>query len=376
MNTDRLLREVESRLARLAEADRQEVLDAVREEIARERRRVEPELTVEAERGRRVEAETLREVLEAINRPARLEGTIEEVLKQLERVVAFDFAALALPETAGRLRVIAERGVPDGQSIVGTRFEDPLSRAVLEGRWPLNVADVNAEERFRPIPAAPRVTAWAGIPLLVEGDVIGLLYLGRAHPDPFVDEDLHRAKAVAFSAAAAVRKAQLLEQVHRYASLMEQVVEVDQRVFAGAPLDEVAQAILDGAGKVGSYKGGLLVLQSPRGPVVAAATGEGLAGTVGRPAPPDLAATAARRLPASRMPEVGEALGIELPAQPMYLVPLNTADGCVGTLALLDPDGETPDDRLMEAYGSRAAAAYRHAASRQERPPGPRGPRP
>ena len=50
MNTDRLLREVETRLARLGEADRQEVLDAVREEIARERRRVEPELTVEAER--------------------------------------------------------------------------------------------------------------------------------------------------------------------------------------------------------------------------------------------------------------------------------------------------------------------------------------
>jgi hypothetical protein len=52
----------------------------------------------------------------------------------------------------------------------------------------------------------------------------------------------------------------------------------------------------------------------------------------------------------------------------MYLVPLNTADGNVGTLALLDPDGESPDDRLMESYGSRAAAAYRHAARRQETP--------
>jgi GAF domain-containing protein len=364
MNTDRLLREVETRLARLGEADRQEVLDAVREEIARERRRVEPELTVEAERGRRVEAETLREVLESINRPSRLSDTIGEVLKQLERVVAFDFAALAWPEPAGGCLIIAERGVPDGQSIVGTRFDDPLSQAVLEERWPLNVADVNAEERFRAIPGAPPVRSWAGIPLLVEGDVIGLLYLGRAHPDPFVDEDLHRAKAVAFSAAAAIRKAQLLEQVHRYAALMEQVVEVDQKVFAGAALDEVARAILDGAGKVGSYKGGLLILQSPRGPVVAAASGEGLAGTVGRPAPPDLAATAARRLPAARMIEVGESLGVVVPAHPMFLVPLSTVDGFVGTLALVDPDGETPDDRLMEAYGSRAAAAYRHAAAR------------
>ncbi len=367
MNTDRLLREVESRLARLAEADRQEVLDAVREEIARERRRVDPELTVEAERERRVEAETFREVLEAINRQARLEDTIEEVLKQVGRVVVFDFAALTLLE-AGGFRIIAERGMPEGHSLIGTRFDDPLSRAVVEERWPRSVADVNAEERFRPIPGAPSVRSWAGIPLLVEGDVIGLLCLSRAHPDPFVDEDVHRAKAVAFSGAAAIRKAQDLEQVRRYAHLMEQVAEVDGQVFAGAALGEVARSILEGAGKVGAYNGGVLILQSPRGPVVAAAIGEGFAGTEGRAAPPDLAATATRRLPADRMLEVGEALGTRVPAQPMYLVPLNTADGHVGTLALLDPNEETPDDRLMEAYGSRAAAAYQHAARMQKKP--------
>jgi hypothetical protein len=48
-------------------------------------------------------------------------------------------------------------------------------------------------------------------------------------------------------------------------------------------------------------------------------------------------------------------------------VPLKTAEGQVGTLALLDPDGETPDDRLMESYGSRTAAAYQHAV--RGRPP-------
>ena len=33
-------------------------------------------------------------------------------------------------------------------------------------------------------------------------------------------------------------------------------------------------------------------------------------------------------------------------------------------LALADPDGETPDDHLMESYASRAAAAYLHAVRR------------
>jgi len=361
MNTDRLLREVESRLAGLSEADRQEILDALREEIARERRHVEPELTVEAERERRVEAETFREVLEAINRQARLEDAIEEVLKQVARVVSFDFAVLALLEPGGAFRIVASRGLPEGETLAGTRFDDPLNQAVVADRWPLNIADVNTEQRFHPIPGAPPVRAWTGIPLLVELEVIGLLNLCRAYSDPFADEDVHRAKAVAFSGAVAIRNAQVLEQVRRYASLMEQVVEVDQRVFAGVSPDEVARAILEGAAKVGSYPGGLLVLQSPRGPVVAAAQGDGFAGTEGRLAPPELAAAAVRRLPAHRTLDVSVALGTRLPAQQMLLVPLSTADGHVGTLALLDPNGESPDDRLMEAYASRTAVAYRHA---------------
>ena len=84
MNPERLLREVEKRLAAVDDAVREQVLAAVRDEIRREHRRA-PQFpaTVENERERRVEAETLREVLEAINRQARLEETIEEVLKQL-----------------------------------------------------------------------------------------------------------------------------------------------------------------------------------------------------------------------------------------------------------------------------------------------------
>ena len=62
------------------------------------------------------------------------------------------------------------------------------------------------------------------------------------------------------------------------------------------------------------------------------------------------------------MLEVAEALGTQLPAEQTYLVPLATPDAFVGCLVLADPNGESPDDRLMEAFASRAAAAWRHAA--------------
>jgi hypothetical protein len=59
---------------------------------------------------------------------------------------------------------------------------------------------------------------------------------------------------------------------------------------------------------------------------------------------------------------VAEALGVELPAEQVYLVPLATPEGWVGCLVLLDPNGESPEDRLLEAYASRAAAAFSHAS--------------
>ena len=80
MNIDRLLREIEGRLADWTEPQRLEVMDLLREAMARERRFLDPTFTVESERERRVNAEELRDALEAIHRPVRSDEALEEVL--------------------------------------------------------------------------------------------------------------------------------------------------------------------------------------------------------------------------------------------------------------------------------------------------------
>lgn len=360
MNTDRLLREIEKRLAALPDEVRAEVADAVREEFARERRRLDPSATVETERERRMEAETLREVLEAINRQARLEDTIEEVLKQLARLVVFDSCSVALCEPAGTLRIIAIRGFPEAEHLVGTVFRDSITDAMRETPHPLAIADVQQDDRFVKIEGTGQIRSWAGLPLVVEGEMIGLLSLDRHRIEPFDEEDVHRAKAVAFSAAAAIRKAHLLEQVRRYATLMERAVEVDQAVFAGRPPDVVARQVLDGALRIGNHRGGLLVLRQGERLVVAAASREH-DDLCERTAPPELDSAATIRLGPKAVELMSQSFGIEPPAREMFLVPLVTDDAHVGTLVLFDTDGESADDRLMEAYVSRASAAYMHA---------------
>jgi hypothetical protein len=362
LNTERLIREIEKRLHDVPWQAREEALDAIREEVARERRRSEAAPTIETERLRRQEAETLREVLEAINRQARLIDTIQEVLKQLARIVVYDSCSLSLLEADGQFRIFAVRGLDEPSGLEGVLFKTPLSDELRTTRSVVSVSDVREDERFVPIQDVDVVRSWAGLPLFVEGDVIGMLSLERHRVEPFDDEDLHRAKAVAFSAAAAIRKARLLEQVRRYAALMERTVAVDQAVFTHRAPEEIAQTILEGAAQLGSYPGGLLVLGLGEQARVAAVLG-GFAdhGLLGERAPDAVSRDAEARLAPEQTVEIGREIGIDLPAVPFYIVPLLTNESQVGTLALLDPNGDTADDRLMNAYASRAATAYLYA---------------
>ena len=75
----------------------------------------------------------------------------------------------------------------------------------------------------------------------------------------------------------------------------------------------------------------------------------------------DLAARDSRRMAAKDTAGIGTALGVKLRGQRLHLIPLTSDDSHVATLALIEPARPGSDDTLMQAYASRAAAAYAHA---------------
>lgn len=361
MNPERLFHEVERRLHSQPQSMREEVMDALREELARERRRTSPISTVQTERLRRMEAEALRNVLEAMNRCAELSDTVDEVLRQTRSLLTVDSCALAVNDPSGGVRIIGALGYPEDLNLVGMVRRSPLGDLMRETRQPTAVDDVQADPRWDRIEGvAALVRSWAGVPLLVEGDMIGLLSLDRHSVAPFDDDEIRRAKMLAFSAAGALRRADLLEKLRRYSGLLERSLEVDQAVFSGQPTGQVARVILAGAMKLGHYPGGLLLLDAEGGPVVASgagtAGGVALASCEGRPAPGTLLGPGSTRIE----PPAGEhaaLFGVAALEHPLLLVPLIVEERPVGALALLDPNGESPDDRLLAAYASRAASA-------------------
>ena len=275
---------------------------------------------------------------------------------------------MAVAEPGGALRVARGARSGAGRPRRSAPVADPRLEQAREDRQALRVVDAEAEGALD-LPGAPPLRSWVALPLLLEGDVVGMLLAGRAALDTFTEDELLRAKAVAFWAAAALRRVQLQDQVRRYATLLEQVVEVDQRVFRGDGPDALSPAILEGACRIGELPRGDAGAADPARPRRGRDVGRGLRRRR-RAAPrprtsPRWPCDACRRRGCSTWPS---RWACRLPAQQVFLVPLATADGWLGCLVLLDPNGESPEDRLLEAYASRSAAAWRHAAAHHGRP--------
>ncbi len=338
MNLDRLLRDLETRLEELPDDARREALDAVREEVARGRRGTELSVTIEGERERRKEAEALRAALEGISRQTLLNDTLEEVLRQMSRIVTSDVAWLSLIDPDGVYRVVAALGFPE-RTVIDKRYKDDASDEVRRTRQPLTVSDAQADERVVALDPETPIQSWAALPLLVEGEVIGVIGVGRTRVDAFQEEDVHRAKTVAFSGAVAIRRARQHEQIQRYTAMMDWVVSVYQEAVSGSGEEKIATLILEGAVRLG-YLGSLLVSTGVGKPKVVAALGDGLEKALGKKAPQ------------------------KLDDQVLYLVPMAHAAAHVGSLVMVDTGGESPMDAITQAYASRVAHAYLFASEK------------
>ena len=165
------------------------------------------------------EAETLRTAGAIVASTLEIERTVGLVLDQALNVVPYDTATVQLLRSDA-LEVIGGSGWSDIDAIRGLRIpcpgNSPHSRAI-ETRNALVVRDV-AEDfpRFANI-SGTVIRSWLGIPLIVHGEVIGLLALDSALPDFFTAKHVRLAAALGDHVAVAIQNARLYEQTRALA---------------------------------------------------------------------------------------------------------------------------------------------------------------
>jgi serine phosphatase RsbU (regulator of sigma subunit)/anti-sigma regulatory factor (Ser/Thr protein kinase) len=155
-----------------------------------------------------------------------LEDLLEELLVRVSEILDVDTVAILLLDEPGETLVArAARGIEEevheGVRIpVGAGF---AGRIAAE-RTPIFIADVDHADILNPILRRKRIRSLLGVPMVVEGNLVGVLHVGTLEKRVFTNEHAAVLQLAAARAAPAIERARLfdaLEKEHRSAVALQ-----------------------------------------------------------------------------------------------------------------------------------------------------------
>jgi adenylate cyclase len=176
-------------------------------------------------------ANALQTLATQINHADCLESLVDSVLKALEDVFGFSHSAILVPaEEEGVLVTIATRGYPDNGAGAEARFGEGLAGIVAESRQPIRIsglmrgmlyayamhkaaaAPAGTRPHRIPFPGLPNPESQLGIPLLVRGELVGVLCLESDVPYRFHEEDKAAIELLGSYVALAIQNIQITDR--------------------------------------------------------------------------------------------------------------------------------------------------------------------
>ncbi len=172
-----------------------------RSELYQREQRARLEAETAVERMRRVQ--TVTEVALAY---LSIDKLLAELLDRVCEAMDVDTVAILLLEEDNKLVALAAKGLRVDKSIrvpIGAGF----AGRVAERREPITIDDVETAEFFTPFLRDLGVKSLLGVPLLIEGRVVGVMHVGRLTRRPFSEDDIRLLQLVAFRVALAIENA-------------------------------------------------------------------------------------------------------------------------------------------------------------------------
>jgi two-component system, NarL family, sensor histidine kinase DevS len=284
-------------------------------------------------------------------------GVLDERRERLER-----FLTSGIDEDTRRL--IGQ--LPGGHGVLGVLIDEPQR---------LRLADVGAHPRSYGFPLAhPPMTTFLGVPILVEGQAWGNLYLTEKDGGgEFTDDDEEAAVVLADWAAIAITNSRLYRAVRERRDELERAVrgletttEISRALGGETDLDRVLELVVKRSRALVGARSAEIALLDGDEFVIAAVAGEGVDGIPGTRISIDesLAAASLKSGRLQRIPEIppDSFAYRELGARSALVTPMSFRNRPVGFLSVFDRmSGDRPfneeDERLLEAFAASAAIA-------------------
>ncbi|MEA2008753.1 MAG: diguanylate cyclase, partial [Chloroflexota bacterium] len=208
----------------------------------------------ETEKKQRQMAEVLQTTGQIVKSSLDLDTVLDRILTQLENVVPYDTANLALIEQE-KVRVVRNLGYEEfnGQGIpVPTDLSQemasfPMLHHVFKTQQSATVSDTASDPRWVTTNATSYIRSWVGAPILGREGVIGFLFLNKTEKGFYKPKHAEWIAVLADQAAIAIDNARLYKNSQQYARELKSLHQATSTLVTTLDFDELLENILTAA---------------------------------------------------------------------------------------------------------------------------------
>ena len=209
--------------------------DAFTEETRRVGQELADHLAIALRQGRLLEAvqdqreqlSTLRDIDQAILGAESPEEIASEALQRVRTILPYKSATVTVIDwDSDTARLIAAL-----DNVMDAPATLPLDEVYLSEGLRKGETEVISADAYEPVPEAEKRIREMGLrsvlclPMVVEGDVIGVVHVGRTEPEAFTEDDWQVGRELADHMAIAIRQSQLLAAVQEQRERLEERVQ-------------------------------------------------------------------------------------------------------------------------------------------------------
>jgi signal transduction histidine kinase len=161
---------------------------------------------------------------------------LHRIVESTARLVGADYAGLGVLGSDGIFEDFVHTGMSDTSVQAIGRLPEGrgLLRLLIEKQQTIRVDDLTEHEASAGFPDGhPAMRALLGVPVRVEGEAYGNLYLTRTAAEPFSARDEELVQALADTAGVAIENARLFEEARQRQDWLTAATEITRRVLVG-----------------------------------------------------------------------------------------------------------------------------------------------
>ncbi|OJX46215.1 MAG: hypothetical protein BGO78_04860 [Chloroflexi bacterium 44-23] len=214
------------------------------------------QLLLTAEQSQRQLVESINTISKILTSTLDRDELLSLFVNQLENLAPYDTASVMLLKD-GLLYMSAAKGYEnfgnqgDVSNVIFKPDKTFLMKEVLYGGEPVVLNDTRQSPQWEVLPVGAHIRSWMGVPLIVNGETIGLFSLDKAIPNFFTERHAQLAFALAKHASLAIANAVLFSKVQKahqeLQGLSAQVIKIqeNERLRIARELhDHTGQALL------------------------------------------------------------------------------------------------------------------------------------